>query len=281
MENLRTLIEDYLREKIEPNEQVALLYSGGFESFSLLCSLIHIGAKPHLYTFALDGVKSRDMEKARNDAKVFALELTEIIIPRTIEELVRVTKDIIKTFGTSRKTVVQCLFPMWYTIPKITEKKVVSGLEKGNLWGDTKNGAIAACKGFDAFNEYRKKEVLKDEKGSVAFYEKYLEMCGKTSIRPYGDDDIWLWFMGHTYDSLNKPKTKQPIRDAYSLEINATKMALHTANYQIESGIKQYHDEFLTMPNYNPNGKYKSVVGVYNNILKEIQNGGIQLQLEF
>lgn len=280
MEKLRTLITNYLSSKINKDEKVALLYSGGFESFACLITLLEIGCKPHLYTFSLKDANSRDMLKAEKDAVIFNVPLTKVIIDIDKEKLIADVKAIIRDWKTSRKTVIQCLHPLYYTIPQIKEIKIVSGLEKGNIWGDTKNGAISASKGDEEFNEYRLKEVERDKSGSVYYFDKYIEKLNHVSVRPFGDDAIWGWFMDKTYDFLNKPKPKQVILDEFSKEIKKT-IQPKTANYQIESGFKKYHDILLDDETLNPNHKYKSVVGIYNQLLKSINNAQIQLPLEF
>lgn len=54
---LRQLLTEHVMKTIPKGSQVALLYSGGFESFSCLHTLLDLGFKPHLYTFALHAVK--------------------------------------------------------------------------------------------------------------------------------------------------------------------------------------------------------------------------------
>jgi hypothetical protein len=275
MGELRTLINNFLAKNVDKGEKVALLYSGGYESFACLCSLLEIGALPVLYTFVLNGTKSKDLTKAKHDAEVYGLELNICVIPNDYETLKKDTHKIIGEWNTSRKTVVQCLHPLYYTIPLVKEKKIVSGLEKGNLWGDTKNGAIAGHKGKAIFDEYRRYEAKKDEFGSTSFFDKYLLREGHESIRPFGSDEIFEWFMCKDFFELNKPHLKNPIWEEYQEEIRFSSMRPKTANYQIESGIKLFHEELLKDESLNEAGKYKSVVGIYNQILKEIQNAQI------
>ena len=220
------------------------------------------------------------MNKAKNDANVFGVPLTPIIIDIDKDRLLHDVKIIISDWRTSRKTVIQCLHPLYYTIPMVKELKIVSGLEKGNIWGDTKNGAIAASKGNESFNEYRLKEVERDKNGSVFYFDRYIQKLNHETIRPFGDDTIWRWFMGKTYSELNKPKTKQIIRDEFSCEIGMSATP-KTANYQIESGFKAFHDVLLNDDTLNPKQKYKNVIGIYNQILKSINDAQIQLHLEF
>lgn len=265
---LRTLICDILRQRISPQEEVALLYSGGYESFACLCSLLDIGVRPRLYTFALDGHKSNDLQKAKRDSSFWGLELCECVVPKDYESLKSTTFDIIQEWGTPRKTVVQCLHPLYYTIPKITETKIISGLEKGNLWGDTKNGAIAGSKSKDEFDRYRLNEAERDNLGSTTFFDKYLQREGHESIRPFGESCVFDWFLKYDWFELNKPHHKNAIFEDYKEEIELLNQAPKTANYQIESGIKDFHNLLLEDEELNPNHRYKSVVGVYNNIQK-------------
>lgn len=48
---MRKIIDDFLEEKIRDKNSVAILFSGGLDSLSLLLSCLDIGIKPVLYTF--------------------------------------------------------------------------------------------------------------------------------------------------------------------------------------------------------------------------------------
>lgn len=266
-DKLRPLLLKSLKEKLNGNKDVAILYSGGFESFSCLCLCLELGIKPHLYTFYLDGVESHDIKKARSDAKVFDVPLTEVVIPN---ELCRLREDVfwlIDILGTTRKTVVQCAHPLLYTLPEIDEEYVIIGLERGRPWGLNQKGTTAGYKGLEAFNEYRNFAIEEQKRNSIHYIVNLINeehIC----VRPYDDDDVNDWFMSRTYKELNQPHAKQPILDEFAEEIARCEVTLKHASYQVESKLREFHDLLLKDKELNPNHQYKSVVGVYNNIQK-------------
>lgn len=266
-DKLRPLLLKSLKEKLNGSKDVAILYSGGFESFSCLCLCLELGIKPHLYTFYLDGVESHDIKKARSDSKVFGVPLTEVVIPN---ELCRLREDVfwlIDILGTTRKTVVQCAHPLLYTLPEIDEEYVVIGLERGRPWGLNQKGTTAGYKGLEAFNEYRNFAIEEQKRNSIHYIVNMINeehIC----VRPYDDDDVNDWFMARTYKELNQPHAKQPILDEFAEEASRCEIKLKHASYQVESKLREYHDLLLEDRELNPNHEYKSVVGVYNNIQK-------------
>lgn len=274
---LKTLLTNALKKKIGDEKDVAILYSGGFESFTCLCSCLELGIKPTLYTFYLEGVESYDIKKARNDAKVFGVELIEVCIPNNYNELKLKVFEIIKKFGTTRKTIVQCMHPLLYTIPKIKEKYVIIGLERGLPWGLNKKGAILG-KDKALFDEYRKNSVKDDETNSTRYISDYINET-HICVRPYDDDDVDEWFMSKTWDELNRPKHKNVVLVEYASEISKSGMEPKKFNYQVGSKIRELHELLLDDKELNPNGRYVNVLGVYNNVKKKIDD--VQLRLEF
>lgn len=269
LDKLRPLLLSSLRASLCGSKDVAILYSGGFESFSCLCLCLDLGITPHLYTFYLEGVESHDILKARSDAKVFNVPLTEVMIPNDRSRLKKDVFGLIESLGTTRKTVIQCLHPLIYAIPEITERYVVIGLERGRPWGLNQKGTMAGYKGLEAFNEYRKFAIDEQKRNSIHYIVNMINE-NHICVRPYDDDDVNEWFMARGYKELNHPHAKQPILDEFSEEIARCEVKLKHASYQVESKLREFHDLLLEDEEINPNMEYKSVVGVYNNIRKLI-----------
>lgn len=266
-DKLRPLLLKSLWEKLNGSKDVAILYSGGFESFSCLCLCLDLGIKPHLYTFYLEGVESHDIRKARADSQVFNVPLTEVKIPNDYERLKEDVSWIIRALKTTRKTVIQCVHPLLYALPLIKEEYVVIGLERGRPWGLNQKGTTAGYKGLEAFNEYRRFAIDEQKRNSIHYIVKMINE-NHTCVRPYDDDDVNDWFMVRGYKELNTPHAKQPILDEFAGEHKACIIKLKHASYQVESKLREFHDLLLEDKELNPNHMYKSVVGVYNNIQK-------------
>lgn len=271
-DKLRPLLLKSLWEKLNGSEDVAILYSGGFESFSCLCLCLELGIKPHLYTFYLEGVESHDIRKARIDAQVFNVPLTEVKIPSDYGRLKEDVFWIIDALKTTRKTVIQCVHPLLYALPLIKEECVVIGLERGRPWGLNQKGTTAGYKGLEEFNKYRLFAIEEQKRNSIHYIVNMINK-GHVCVRPYDDDDVNDWFMARTYKELNSPHAKQPILDEFAKEHKACVLTLKHASYQVESGLREFHNLLLDDAELNPNHQYKSVVGVYNNIQKLLNKG--------
>lgn len=266
-DKLRPLLLKSLKEKLNGSKDVAILYSGGFESFSCLCLCLELGIKPHLYTFYLEGIESYDIRKARLDAQVFHVPLTEVKIPN---DYVRLKEDVfwlIEALKTTRKTVIQCTYPLLYALPEIDEEYVIIGLERGRPWGLNQKGTTAGYRGLEAFNEYRNFAIEEQKRNSIHYIVNMINE-NHICVRPYDDDDVNDWFMARTYKELNSPHAKQPILDEFAKEHKACVLTLKHASYQVESGLREFHNLLLDDAELNPNHQYKSVVGVYNHIQK-------------
>ncbi len=271
-DKLRPLLLKSLKEKLNGSKDVAILYSGGFESFSCLCLCLELGIKPHLYTFYLEGIESHDIRKARIDAQVFHVPLTEVKIPNDYGRLKEDVFWLIEVLKTTRKTVIQCIHPLLYALPEIDEEYVIIGLERGRPWGLNQKGTTAGYKGLEAFNEYRNFAIEEQKRNSIHYIVNMINE-NHICVRPYDDDDVNNWFMARTYKELNSPHAKQPILDEFAKEHKACVLTLKHASYQVESGIREFHDLLLDDAELNPNHQYKSVVGVYNNIQKLLNEG--------
>ena len=75
---LRSIINKQLEEY--KNENVALLFSGGMDSLSLLLSCLDVGIKPTLYSFKIENIDSDDIKASRRIASIYGLELVEVEI---------------------------------------------------------------------------------------------------------------------------------------------------------------------------------------------------------
>ena len=60
---LKKLIKKHIENTIPKNEKVAVMFSGGLDSLSVLLSALELGYEVKLYTFHLKGVISKDLER--------------------------------------------------------------------------------------------------------------------------------------------------------------------------------------------------------------------------
>ncbi|MGL6100655.1 MAG: hypothetical protein ACRC0G_13630, partial [Fusobacteriaceae bacterium] len=70
------------------------------------------------------------------------------------------------------------------------------------------------------------------------------------------------------YKELHNRRQKSLTYESYKKEIDHLSAYRRSSNMQINSGIRDFHDELL-FSRYNFDKKYTSVTGVYNRIIKE------------
>ena len=69
---MRNIINKQLEQY--KNKKVALLFSGGLDSLSLMISCLDVGIKPTLYSFKLEGIESDDIKASRRIKMIFILQ---------------------------------------------------------------------------------------------------------------------------------------------------------------------------------------------------------------
>ena len=165
---LKQLIKKHISNTIPQNEKVAVMFSGGLDSLSVLFSLIELGYDVKLYTFYREGVLSDDLKISRKVASNLNLELEEIEISNDLDKLVDDLKLLIKKHDLKKKTQFQVMHPMVYVCNAITEKFVVSGLAADTLYGTARS-------------------MLKFASNEVQFREKREELIYKVSCFGTGE----------------------------------------------------------------------------------------------
>ena len=247
---MRKIIDDFLEEKIRDKNSVAILFSGGLDSLSLLLSCLDIGIKPVLYTFFLESYESSDIKSSRNIAKIFGLKLIEI------------------PFNTYKKSAVQCVHPFLYAEKLIKEKYVLSGLCADDLYGTSKHMSILS-KNYEEFQRKRL-DIISDETSSGYRYIKSI-FHNKIFIAPYKECRKLIdYFMSLDYKSMNSPKQKYVTYSAYRNVIDRYKLYRRNENLQCASKIREYHDSLLKT-DLNTNN-YKIVTPIYRNLYLEYHN---------
>ena len=264
---MRTIINQDLEQY--KNNKVALLFSGGMDSLSLLLSCLDVGIKPHLYTFKLCDYDSEDYKFSIKISKIFDLKLTVINISNDIDLLLKDVEYIIKKFKVKKKTQIQCIHPFVYVIEHITEKYVLTGLCADELYGTPRKMQELGRKDLNEFNKKRL-EVHSDLKSSSYIYIKQLfEEKNIKLIAPYKENnELVEYMMNKTFKELHSPKQKNVMYENYKNELNTYKLYRRNSNLQCNSKIRELHDKLLnTFLNVDNN---KSVVAIYNRLYKKI-----------
>lgn len=262
---IRNFIDEELENVIANKNDVALLFSGGSDSLSVLLSCLNVGIKPILYSFYLKNYESDDIKMCRKIASIYNLTLNEIVInDEDISQLIKDVEYIIKTFKVYKKTQVQCIYPFIYVVPKIKEKYVLSGLCADDLYG-TPRSMAKYSNDIDKFNSIRENIVNNINASSYFQIKTLVESHNKTFIAPYKDNDKLINYLkGLSYKEMNSPKQKNIMYIDYKEEIDKHSLYRRNQNLQCGSHIREWHDKLLDTDLNIKN--YKVVFPIYKNI---------------
>ena len=260
---MREIINKQLKEYRD--KDIALLFSGGLDSLSILLSCIDVGISPHLYTFRLEDYISEDIKSSRKIKDIFNLEYTEVIIKKDVEQLKLDVKNIIKKFKVKKKTQIQCIYPFLYMVNEIQEEIVFSGLCADELYGTSRKMQILGRTNDEEF--YKKRNEMHEdiESSSYIFIKNIFNAHNKEFVAPYKDNiELVNYFLNKNFKELHSPKQKNLTYINYKEEIEDYKLYRKNSNLQCNSNIREWHNELL-FTELNKNN-WKSVVGIYNMI---------------
>ncbi|MCC0705113.1 hypothetical protein IC213_18820 [Clostridioides sp. ES-S-0049-02] len=262
---MRTIINSQL-ETLK-NQKIAILFSGGMDSLSLLLSCLDLHIKPHVYSFRLSSHESQDIISVRKIINIFDLEYTEIVINNNLENLIYDASYIIKTFEVKKKTQVQCIHPFLYMVKEIKEKFILTGLCADDIYGTSRKMQVLGRKNELDFYEKRLKKHKDIESSSYKFIKELFKIYNKNLIVPYKENNkLVKLLLSKTYNELHMPKQKNLTYENYKYEIDKYDLYRRSSNLQVNSALREWHD-LLLKTDLNIK-EYKSVVGIYNVIYK-------------
>ena len=266
---LKELLKEYIKERIPKDAEVGVLFSGGLDSISVLLTALELGYSPTLYTFYLEGYISKDLETSRRVAQHYNLPLVEVEIKKDVDLMVEQVKSIIKRFSLNKKTQVQVVHPMSNVIPRIKESYVLTGLEADTLYGNSRN-MRKLVNDVDEFYNVRLRAIQDPKNASYQFIKQLVEEEGKELIAPYKESQSIIdYFLNLPVNEIRYGKQKRQTYEAFRDEIDELKLYRRSSNMQVNSGIREFHDELLTSQ-YNT-AQAKSVIAIYNRFIKEIK----------
>lgn len=248
--------------------------SGGVDSNTILFAAIEAGCKPIGLSFHMEDNLSRDFRAAQATADEYGIELIEVILPKSIEKL---KKDVIlmaDRYSCQQKNEFECGWPMLYSFFKVGKHARANGI---------KNPATYTGQGSDALHLSSKKANIHykdrpDEWRELCFANPFRTQgrilpaiardAGVRNFKPWNEPQFLDIFRGTSWEDVNKPRQKECARAAFEDHFKRIRVFNHT-NYQLgDSGIASHFECLLDDPDFNPDGRYKSVTGVYNELAR-------------
>lgn len=265
--NLRQVLMDELDFVKASGKSVGVLLSAGVDSHSVLFACLELGIPTTAYSFTLDTHESRDFVYARDTAKALGVKFVPVILNTSVEHLKKYMIYAVKQ-GCRSKTDFECFWPMLIGMQRIHKDGHSFCLSATAADSHFALSKKANMHYKDKVDYYRTLVFKKRNTGQKLLLRAAAARLGMTYLTPYDTTRMCSELYGYTWDELNKPKQKQPIRSAFKDYFDKIKVTNHT-NLQLgDSGIAE-HFKILLTTDWNPGGKYKATKGVYNQLLRD------------
>ncbi len=253
------------RAKAVGEKKVAVPMSSGVDSHCALFACLEAGLKPTVYSFHMEGNESRDFRIAQKTAEHFKLPFVAVELPNDLSSLIRDVKAL-AAFGCKSKTDFECFWPMWYLLPKIKQRAFFTGHGADSLYCLSRKASQHFAGREDEFRAQAFSSKRAFQRGLI---EKWCEKKGKgLKYCPiFFDKSILRIFQGATPDDLNRPIQKAVSRLAFPEYFEAVRVYVHQPFQLGDTGIRDGFERLLDSP-LNPDSRYKSVVGVYNELVR-------------
>jgi hypothetical protein len=244
---------------------LTVLLSGGVDSQAVLRALLDAGKEPRALSFYAGGKPSRDWELARATARDLRVPFSTVQLeadPAYLRGYVRWAVE----FGLRGKAAIECFYPRRAAISAITSR----GDSPGIATGDGGDGYFALSKkalihyapgGAEKMDEYRAWYFGRPDWSQTTSIRRYAGELGFYVSMPLADPRLLEACRGWDWEGLNKPRQKEPIRQAFEIP---DRIPRH-ANLQLsDSGIAEAF-KALT-----PEGR-RSPVAYYNRVTLEVE----------
>ena len=240
------IITKVVEEQI-PEDNVAVLLSGGVDSQSVAFAAHRLGKNITAYTMYVDGNPSKDAQHAISVAEHFGWGLDVIDVP--IDLLVEDFKQLVKKYDCKKKTQVECTWPFLYVYPRILEKVVLSGWAADGYYGLSKRCALHFKEPKEKFDEFR--DGYFGGENVVGINQQYMlsEEYGKRFVAPYMDQRVKDYMYQFDWFEMNNPYQKHVVVEAFP-EFKEIKVRKHES-LQLAAGVPEIFESLLDNPDIN------------------------------
>lgn len=245
-------------------KKVAVPMSSGVDSHCALFACLEAGLQPHVYSFHMDGTNSRDVYIAEMTAMEFDLPFTKVTLPSRVSTLEEDVVDLAE-FGCKSKTDFECFWPMWYLLPAIREKAFFTGHGADSLYCLSRKASQHFAGRED---EFRKLAFSSNKAFQKGLIDKWCAKHKRTYCPIFFNDKVLKIFTGAKPSDLNKPIQKAVSRFAFPEYFERVRVYVHQPFQLGDSGIRDHFEKLLNT-DLNPDSKYKSVQGIYNELVRK------------
>lgn len=255
---------------------VCVALSGGVDSCACLAALLEVGLKPVVVSYTPSTHNSTDFNMALQTAKNLELKFVPAIVKMEEDELVEHAR-VVARLGYGSKVQMESLTPM-VRIAREAHKAKMTAL----LTGDQSDGYFSLSRGASSGQGLKGElaahlfpgklstdtDSRRIDANRIAYYERdkscsgaVAEVCllvGVTAGFPFRDKKIYEAFLGSTWSEVNRPRIKEPIRQAWGEYFNDDAILVMSRNSNLHKGDSYFGDTFAAMmheafPGFNSN----------------------------
>jgi hypothetical protein len=269
----RTLVNTIKSAK---TDRPFIFLSGGADSNTLLFAALESGKKPIALSFHMDGILSRDFKQAKATAEIFGVPFIEVVLPTDIDTLKKDCTTLAMKYGCRGKSDFECVWPMYRAFSviakyakknKIASPTIFTGHAADIYYVLSKKGNMHYK---DRPDDYRNERFVDPKLSQRHVLPLIAADLGISNQIPWVDKKILKAFQGSSLTDVNKPRQKEPSRLAFEDYFERTRIYQHT-NFQLgDSGIAKHFECLLGDDDWNPDGKYRAVIGVYNELCRRL-----------
>ncbi len=267
--NVRGALLDELEWLKYSDKPVGVLLSAGVDSKSVLFACIELGLDVRAYSATLDTHESRDFRYARNTCQILNIPFVPVVMPTDPEHLKKYMMYAVK-LGARSKTDFECSWPMLYSMRRMARDGIGHILSATSADSHFALSKKANMHYKDKVDLYRSLVFSKRNTGQRMIMRRVAMQLGVTYFTPYDTTRMSSELYGYSWEELNKPKQKQPIRDSFPEYFDRVSVTNHTNMQLGDSGIAEHFKVLLEDEAWNPELKYVSVKGVYNELLRRV-----------
>lgn len=258
--------------------RVVVALSGGVDSCAVLAALMETGHFPIIVSYTPDTHESTDFQMARKTALNLGLEFYPAVVDMSPESLERAAREVL-ALGWKSKVQVESLVPMVF----IAEKAAEAGATV-LLTGDQSDGYFALSRGAQTFEaaKYGGLRVAQDtdseriDRIRRSYYDKdkscsgavrdVCETKGLKSGFPFRDKRIYEAFLGSLWQEVNKPRVKEPIKQAFAEWFTEDQIQIRKIQVNLHKGDSHFGDTFFNTLAAQPHlqGPWASPRGLYS-----------------
>lgn len=260
-------VNEHFKEYQLP-ENTPIMLSGGTDSTTLLFAMLESGRRPPCYTFQLGQRDNNDVRSAKRLTEHFKLEWHLVSMPDDEHTLEQDVRELVHTVPPI-KTLVQVCHPMTYLGPRLAadgHTSVLGAITADAIYGSGQQmQRLYRKEGEAAFNALRQKAIDNVQLGDSS---EYIEIVLAHWGVAYYDVMNYYPLKEHcrnfTYKELWQGSKKLLPIMAFEDYYRQGRFVREPSPFQIESGIREWHDTLLKSP-LNVNGR-KEVAALYRDM---------------